>query len=478
MWKLWDENLQYFIEDVMEAHCEAKTPQFHREIFELISRNQRVVIAAPRGHAKSTVCSVFYPLHAALFQRRTTIRIISAASDLAEDFLRKIKWELEHNTVILEAFGRMKTKKWTESHIILKNGVSIQAMGINSQTRGPRPDLIVCDDIETDDSVASEDRRASMKEKIYKALINSLSADGQLIWVGTVISHLCLIWEALNDDSKTNWVKRIYKAYEDGIEDEAHVLWPSLYNHQWLQDKKAEVGTMFFASEYMNDPASDENAPIKEHHIRRWYNVGELPEARTGVITLDPAYSEGKDSDWKVATLVTIDARNNRYLEEVVRTKEPLNQYMQMVINLWYKNRDRVTSVGVPCKGVEKGFFNSFINECARKGVALPIAELDNSFSVGGRVIRTKIKRIIAALQPHFEQGRYVVGSHMGFVVDELLSLGKSRHDDVTDCMAYAEQILQPDLEGLEIECTDRYGQPVEQFDDFGEGWGRDGYGY
>ena len=426
----------------------------------------------------STVCSVFYPLHAALFQRRRTIRIISAASDLAEDFLRKIKWELEHNELILATFGKMKTKKWTESHIIMKNGVSIQAMGINSQTRGPRPDLIIMDDVETDDSVASEDRRASMKEKIYKALINSLSSDGQLVWVGTIISHLCLIWEALNDESKAKWQKRIYKAYIDGKEDDKHVLWPELYNHQWLQDKKAEVGSMFFASEYLNDPSADENAPIKEHMIRRWNSVEDLPEVLSCVITLDPAYSEGKDSDWKVACLIGVDSKNTRWLLDVVRTKEPQGAYQQMVINLWHSNRGRVTSVGIPNKGVEKGFYNSFIDECGRRGFGVPVTPVDNSYISNGVVIKTKKKRIIAALQPHFEQGRYVIGAHMGFVSDELLSIGKSKHDDVTDCMAYAEQLLQPDFDDSDIKEVDRYGHEVETEDADFEDWGRAGYGY
>ena len=462
LFNFYDNDLGAFIEDFLGGYCEVPTPEFHRELFGLVKVNQRVVIAAPRGHAKSTVCSVFYPLHAALFQRRTQIRIVSAAADLAEDFLRKIKWELEHNKAILGAFGKMRTKKWTESHIILKNGVSIQAIGITSKLRGPRPDLIVMDDIETDDSVASEDRRAMMKIRIYKELINSLTSDGQLIWVGTIISHLCLIWEALNDESKENWQKRIYKAYKNGIEDAEHVLWPELYNHKWLQNKKAEVGSMFFASEYMNDPSSDENAAIKPHMIRRWHTVEDLPENLSCVITLDPAYSEGKDSDWKVGCLIGIDARNTRWLLEVVRTKEPLNQYMQLIINLWYKNRDRVTAVGVPCKGTEKGFFNSFVNECNGRGVSLPIAELDNAFSSnGGRIIRRKVPRIIAALQPHFEQGRYVIGAHMGFVADELTSLGKSRHDDVTDCMAYAEQLLNFNID-VEEDKVDRYGQPIE----------------
>jgi len=476
----WHDSLDGFIDDNLSEFKTAPTPSFHQTIFDTIAEKNRVAIAAPRGHAKSSICSVFYPLHCALYQKRKTIRIYSAASDLAEDFLRKIKAQIDTNPYIKANFGNMKTKKWTESHIILKNGSSIQANGINSQTRGPRPDLIICDDIETDDSVASEDRRNNMREKIYKALLNSLTADGQFIWIGTIISHLCLLQEALDDPAKP-WAKLIFKAYIDGKEDDKHVLWPELYDHQWLQRKKAEVGSIFFASEYMNDPSANENASIRPHMIRTWENVEDLPENMNCVITLDPAYSEDKRADFKVACLIGTDAKNVRYLLEIVRTKESINQYMSMVINMWFANKDRCANVGVPSKGTEKGFFNSFINECGRRNVAVPVCELDNAFTaIGGRVIRRKTDRIVAALQPLFEQGRYVIGNHMGFVRDELLTIGKSRHDDVTDCMAYAEQLLQNNFDIDEnVPKRGRYGEVIrddDQSESLGGYWDEDLY--
>ena len=51
---------------------------------------------------------------------------------------------------------------------------------------------------------------------------------------------------------------------------------------------------------------------------------------------------------------------------------------------------------------------------------------------------------MIAALQPLFEQGKYYIGADMLEARDELMSIGVSRHDDLVDCMTYAENLIQP----------------------------------
>ena len=103
--------------------------------------------------------------------------------------------------------------------------------------------------------------------------------------------------------------------------------------------------------------------------------------------------------------------------------------------------------MGVPNAGVEKSFFDSFLKKCEeRKLLNIPIVELKNTFTNASTNIsaRNKKARVVTALQPLFEQGKYYIhGNHIE-ARDELLTIGSSRWDDVVDSMAYAEQILQP----------------------------------
>jgi len=466
-----------FVTDTLEHHLTCKMPEFHCEIYEMLLSERKMLVAAPRGFAKSYICSVFYPLYSVLMLEKKKVLIISASEDKAIEFLRTIKFEIENNKLLKLIFGNQVGKgKWTESNIILKNGAEIKARGAEGQIRGYRPDLIVLDDIETEESVATPDRRRKLETWIFKACFNSLTPNGQFIWIGTILTHLCLINEYFEKDN--GWKKKKYKAYRFGVEKAGEELWPELWSHNRLQEQKHDIGSYFFSTEYMNDPTANERAPIKQEMIRTWKTVDELPENLSCVITLDPAYSEDEKADAKVACLIGIDAQNRRWLLDVVHTRETINTYMHQVLNLWGKNKNRITSLGIPNKGVEKGFFNSFINECERLNVHPPVAELTNVFTSGsGAMLRNKTRRVIAALQPLFEQGRYIIGSHHGIARDELLSIGSSRHDDIVDCMAYAEQLLQPDLEDMVVEEVDRYGQPVDR-DTGDEDWGDFGYGY
>lgn len=438
-----------------------KIPDFHREIYHLISGEMRLVLAAPRGYAKSTIICVIYPIWLALFGKRRDICVISASETLAVELLRKIKRELESNLLLQTAFGDVRSSKWTENHIILKNGVEIRAKGAGGQIRGFRPDTLLLDDIETDESVESEEQRKKLKEWLFKACLNTLLPEGQLIIIGTVIHPLSVLADLLEIDN--GWTKRKYQAYKDGVEKEGHELW-SARDHKWLQKRKAEIGSWAFASEFMNNPISDESSPIKPADIRYWK---EVPTQYSGVISVDPAYSDDVHADYKTASLILIDHQSNRYLSHYIRTHEPIGVFQDAILTMWHSNRSFITAIGIPNSGVEKGFFDSFLKKCEERRLYPPIVELKNVYNnVQTKVsTRNKRSRIVAALQPLFQQGKYYIHANHIEARDELLTIGSSRWDDIVDTMAYAEQILTPVFSEINTEDS---AQTVKMVADYG----------
>lgn len=400
------------------------------------------MVAAPRGFAKSTIISRFYPLWLAVFGKAKDITLISASETLAIGFLRDIKREIESNKMILDMFGDLRTDKWTENLVILKTGTIIRARGAGGQIRGFRPDVIICDDIETDESVESEEQRKKLKDWLFKACINTLLPDGQFIIIGTIIHPLSVLADLLT--MKNGWEKRKYQAYKNAIQEPGNELWADNWNHEALQKRKNEIGSWAFSAEYLNNPVSNETAPVQEKHIRYWE---ELPKQYSCVIAVDPAYSDDETSDYKVASVVAIDQVGNHYLVDYIRTHDPIGSFQDSIINLYLRYRDTLVSVGIPNSGTEKAFFDSFLRKCEeRKVISIPIVELKNAFtsSATNVSVRNKKQRVVAALQPLFEQGKYYIhGNHIE-AREELLTIGSSRWDDVVDSMAYAEQILQP----------------------------------
>lgn len=435
------ESIYLFAEYFLKHLLLSESPEFHLEVFKTLPANKRIVLASPRGFAKSTIVSVIYPIWLSLWGGARDICIISASETLAVDWLRKIKFELTNNELVREYFGDQVSDKWSENHIILRNGVNIRARGAGGQIRGFRPDVIICDDLETDDSVRSEEQRKQLKEWLFKACLNTLVPTGQFIIVGTIIHPLSVLADLLAIDN--GWQKKKYMAYKDGIQEEGHELWPELWNHSRLQARKREIGSFAFSSEFMNSPISDETAPIKEGQIRVWR---ELPRQYNAVIAVDPAYSEDDTADFKTASLILCDTYSNRYLAYYIRTHSKIGDFQDAVINLWLSNRSAVTAIGIPNSGVEKAFFESFLRKCQDRKLYPPVMELKNVFVQSGTSvsIRNKTARVIAALQPLFEQGKYYIGEDMLEARDELMSIGVSRHDDIVDTMAYAESLMQP----------------------------------
>ena len=134
-------DLGYFGRAYLSHYFVRKSPAFHEELDAIwesgvlksknplkyakeISRmkGSRNVIAAPRGHAKSTNLTFKDSLHAVVYGYKHYILLLSDSSEQAEGFLDEIKTELEENADLIEDFGSLKGEKtWRSNGILTKN---------------------------------------------------------------------------------------------------------------------------------------------------------------------------------------------------------------------------------------------------------------------------------------------------------------------------------------------------------------------
>ena len=147
-------------------------------------KGSRQVVAAPRGHAKSTNFTFKDSLHAILYAYKHYILILSDSSEQAEGFLDDIKTELEDNANIIMDFGSLKgDKAWRTGVILTKTDIKAEAIGSGKKVRGRRhrnwrPDLIVLDDIENDENVNTPEQRRKLKNWFDKAVSKAPSGTG------------------------------------------------------------------------------------------------------------------------------------------------------------------------------------------------------------------------------------------------------------------------------------------------------------
>lgn len=287
-----------------------KTPKFHMELWELFTRPERkIAIAAPRGHAKSTAITHAAVLATVLFKERDFVLIVSDTEGQAIQFLGDIKKELLENEALIDTFGIKKFIKDAESDIIVefKSGEQFRiiAKGSEQKVRGlkwrnKRPNLIIGDDLENDEIVMNEDRRAKFRNWFNNALVPAGSDNCLIRIVGTILHMDSMLerkmppWgdKTTETDGIKHWstVKRSWLSvrYQAHNEDFSKILWEEKFPKERLldirQDYIDEGNPEGYSQEYLNYPIDEENAffrredfpPIPEEEMDEYleYYVG------------------------------------------------------------------------------------------------------------------------------------------------------------------------------------------------------------
>lgn len=424
IWKHLNHHLSYPIRD------------FHRELI-LLTTYPKVAVAAPTGFAKSTYFSFFYPLFKLLEKPGIQILLISATGSLAEHWALKIRQELEFNPGILAYYGPQNSKgKWAVDELHMDNGSVLMAKGAEKQIRGFRPDLIICDDIETDEMVLSTERRKKFDAWFWTALSSRLKPDGRLLVIGTFLHPESFMAELVNK-GREGWTTRFYAA----IKQDDESLWPDMWPLTALESKRKEMGEYAFQQEYMNNPLPDDLRIFQKEWIK-YYD--RLPEAMAVFTTIDPAISV-KDSADKTAIITCgVDADRNIYVLDVVNSRLLPSEVVDAVFSVYERFKPAV--IGIETEGFQRLYKRDLEQERIKRGLYPVIRELKS----GGR--RKELR--IEGLQPFFESGKIMLKANdknQEELVTQLLRFPSRRcKDDAIDALAYQLDIIKPANEQAE----------------------------
>jgi predicted phage terminase large subunit-like protein len=162
------------------------SPAFQKEIWRDLDNpavrysNQRIF----RGGAKTTVSRVFTSKRIA-YGVSKTILYVGASEGAAARSGAWLRRAVERNKLWSGTFKLTPGNKWTDTefeiwHETLQQSIYGIFVGITGNVRGInfddwRPDLIVCDDVLTDENCASLDQREKITNLVYGALMKSLA---------------------------------------------------------------------------------------------------------------------------------------------------------------------------------------------------------------------------------------------------------------------------------------------------------------
>lgn len=504
-------DLEYFGRYYLPHYFSLPSPAFHRELdalwrervmdgldpvcetAQILSKTgTRTAIAAPRGHAKSTVMSLKNALHAALYGYKRYILLISDTEAQAVGFLDAIKTELEENERIVRDFGEQTGKKtWKTSSILLSNGCRIDAVGSGQKLRGRRnyerrPDLILCDDIENDEGVRTLEQRDKLAAWFYKAVCKSGDRYTDLLMIGTVLHHDALLsrvlknagflsctYRAVLSDAPSplwdEWEKRYTDLSDPKRERTAHaffyrhrrelltgarVLWPEKLGYYDLRVMRLVEGESAFSSEMQNQPVDPESCLFSPQWFR-YFNPAEVdfraPRFRFYGYC-DPSLGRTAQSDYSAIVTLAVDGDSG--LAYVYDADLARRHPDRIIADILEKERllRRETGRGYTLFGAETNQFQWFLKEqlareSARAGLYLPIQ--------GVRAAEDKTLRV-ESLQPDIRNGYILFRRDQTLLLQQLSEFPLGAHDDGPDALEGARTLSRayappPDLGGLRL---------------------------
>jgi len=417
-------------------------PDFIEQAYKLVEeRNPKTAIILPRNHAKSTSFSKIYPLWVALTEP-SYIRIFSATDAQSQKIAALHDRILRTHKQINHYFGNQteNSDMWNAHRKVLKNGSVIEYSSVGSETRGVvsnlgRPSLIILDDIETLEQAKNEQLTDKVVEWLLKDLLPSLSTDGRVILLGTVISKLSLTHKIAVGDF-IGWSTFVRKAVDF---DTQQVLWnghPDFGRYDFWTTKRAEyaaIGRLAdFHSEYLNEPLENATAPFASFSLKTFTD---LPDRNLRWFSaIDLAYSKKKNSDYTAYIVGATDSDNNLYIVEADQARLDPTERIDLCFRLISQYRHKGL-FAIYIEGHSDFLTHTLPAEQQRRGFQFGVIPLKHNGV-------SKYDRIIS-LQPYL--GNIYFGPGGAKLMTELQTYTRhAKHDDLVDTLAYLRREAIP----------------------------------
>lgn len=496
---------EFFVQSYFPHYVRSEhKSQLHEYLFEQLpqsvsdkSKSVRQAIAAPRGEAKSTICTQLFPLWNMVCDLKKYIIIAMDTKEQAYGMLEAIKVEIESNPRLAIDFPELRAGKvWRAGAILTSKNQKIEAVGAGQKLRGRRhgayrPDLVVLDDIENDESVQTPEQRNKLHDWILKAVLK-LGAAGEkfdVIYVGTILHYDSVLnrilstkgWKRVRfkailrmPDNMALWDEweNIYLA-EDGDDDTlsdlfyqqhkaemdkgAIVSWlarPILY----LMKIRASDGHAAFDSEYQNDPVSGDDA-IFANSLQYWT---ELPADLIYFGALDPSMGKAGASRDPSAILVggyhratgklyIVEAQIKKRLPDLI-IEDVIRLHSQYNCHRWF----------VETVQFQEFLQTELIKRSAARGKPVPAqATKPNS----DKMLR------IESLQPHIANGLILLHRSQSTLESQLKHFPKADHDDGPDALEMLWRNAVTSSAPIEWQSLSDDNDYDDDFDDYDSKW-------
>lgn len=404
---------------------------------------------APRNTGKSTWWFLILPLWAAAHGHVKFAAAFAASATQAETHLATAKGEIDRNERLrLDYPGFCTPAKRpsgnsvadTQSMYVAKNGFVFAARGIDSSSLGmkvgeQRPDLILLDDIEPDESSYSPELAAKRRTTLLDAIL-PLNIYARVVICGTVTmpgSVIHALVKHARGVETANWIREegIRAHYSapiversDGTE---RSMWPAKWPLSYLIDIRH---TRSYAKNMANDPMGADGGLWQPEDFRH-PAPGEEPDPITHMmLSIDPAVTAKKGSDFTGLAVVSWSAQKQRCtVHAAAALRVPPGPLLrERVLALL----DEFPQIGLILLEVNQGHdtWKSVLHHMPVK--VKPVSQVEPKFTRAEGVLN------------HYQRGRVIHARRLVDLEQQMCVFPKGPNDDMVDAVGSAVRRFIP----------------------------------
>ena len=439
--RITTENHLLFFSTYFAHYIQYGFADFHREMFALSADRTipTLVITAARGIGKSTILNMSLAIWSILGKpQKKFVIILSHTQAKAKQHYTNLRKELEENKLLQSDLGPFKedNNEWGQSLVLPFYNARITCASTEQSIRGirhmqHRPDLIIADDLEDNESVKTLDSRNKTYEWLTKDIIPAGDQNTRIIVIGTLLHEDSLLMRLKKEieDGKRAGVYREYPL----VDSSGKILWPSKYpDEESIETEKMRIGdeTAWF-QEYLLRIVSSADRVIHPEWIKYYDTLPariEANEFRGNFIGVDLAISEKERADCTAMVSVAVFGWGNEM--KIYILTNIVNDRMDFSSTL---TRAGLLSSSLMHDGrkaklyVENNNFQRIIVEMLSK----------QNYPVEG-VTSTGDKRTrLTIVNPLVKEGRvFFPTTGANELVQQLTGFGIEKHDDLADAFA------------------------------------------
>ena len=509
------ESLKYatFIQEVNGGAEDNKTPIVHLAMMDKVfNTKKRSLVLCHRGLAKTTLFAEYLFLHIAAFGSMPGFGKVNLAlyvTDSIENGVKNLRRNIEHryseseamqamvpNRRIMvgngsgkyldvtdddgmEEFARQEEehstknyggRKFTDIRLEFENykghKLVVKGYGAKSGVRGAkemgiRPQLVVFDDIVSDEDARSPTVIQSIENTVYKAVSKAMDPTRQKqIWLGTPFNQTDPIYKAAESG---RWEVACYPIAQDfdstTTRETFKGSWEERFDYDYVKDEYDTAMALGrpedFFQELMLRISNSEDRLIPEKDITKFNRDLLIAKEKDNMyyyITTDAGTSESKTADFSVIEVWGVDHKGVKHLVDWWLGKVVLSVFIDELFKMVNKWKQNLQGVGIEVNGQQYGTISILEKRMIEDDCFFFLFSSSNGSNKGIRTApgMKKYDRF-KAIQPWFSTGmiRFPEGYRDDPFILELENeikmvgktntgskIGRARHDDVLDGIA------------------------------------------